>query len=63
MRSATTIGVGLLRYAFMGRAHASAYRRLGTLASLEDGYRAAEICEAIGRSAATGERQRVSCRG
>jgi hypothetical protein len=82
-----TIGVGMLGYAFMGKARADRYKTLrymawppapseGTTgelehllvaiggrnavapdgATFEDGYRAAEICDAIIRSASDGRR-------
>ena len=115
VRRVRSIGVGMLGYAFMGKAHANAYRKLAYMtwpppllprlvsisgrsagaeaalrvrvaldrlardrrrlaaiaagrevgphgAGFEDGYRAAEVCDAISRSGASGAREPIAYR-
>jgi hypothetical protein len=61
-----TIGVGMLGYAFMGKAHTRIAGE-GTVgprgATFEDGYRCAEVCDAIVRSAESGKREEITYRG
>ncbi len=79
------IGIGMLGYAFMGKAHSNAFRKIQYMtwppplmprlvaiagettvaphgATFEDGYRAAEVCDAILRSAESGQKERISYR-
>ena len=86
MSEAQTIGVGMLGYAFMGKAHSEALLRLPHLASppplvpelvaiagagsvaphgatFGDGYRCAEICDALVRSSESGKREEIVYEG
>jgi hypothetical protein len=63
------IGLGVLGYAFMGKAHSNAYRKLVYIgwrpplgATFEDGCRATEVCDAIGRAAKSGRREEIAYR-
>jgi len=84
-----SIGVGMLGYAFMGKAHSRTFREAKALhaplapelvslsgrtadkveavgphgATFEDGYRCAEVCDAIVRSAESGKREEITYRG
>ena len=49
------IGVGMLAYTFMGKAHSNAYRKIY-------GYRAAEVCDAVVRSSESGRREEIAYR-
>jgi hypothetical protein len=61
------IGVGMLCYGFMGKAHSNAYRKIAYMTwpppllprFVEDGYRAAEVCDASVRSAESGRREDI----
>jgi hypothetical protein len=61
------IGVGMLGYGFRGKAHSNAYRKIAYVTwpppllprLVEDGYRAAVVCDAIVRSAESGRREDI----